>query len=170
MDFMQLAQERYSLRKFLKTPVKKEHLDAILKAGHLAPTACNKQPQKIYVLESEAALTKLDGCTKCRFEAPLALLVCADENACWVRRYDGAKSGEVDASIVTTHLMLAAQEQGVGSLWVMAFDPAAVKEAYALPEGITPVAILMLGYPDPAAEPAPLHSTFRDEEEIVSYL
>ena len=53
MDFLKLARERYSVRKFTSEAVESEKLDAVLEAGRLAPTACNNQPQRILVLQLE---------------------------------------------------------------------------------------------------------------------
>ena len=60
MDFTELAQARYSVRKFSDKAVEPEVLKRILEAGLLAPTAKNNQPQRIYVLQSKEALDKLD--------------------------------------------------------------------------------------------------------------
>ena len=56
MDFEKLSAERYSLRKFDTRPVEQEKLDLILEAGRNAPTAHNKQPQRIFVFRSPEAL------------------------------------------------------------------------------------------------------------------
>ena len=56
MDFLKLAKERYSVRKFSDKKVEREKLDAILEAGRCAPTAVNYQPQRVLVLESPEAL------------------------------------------------------------------------------------------------------------------
>ena len=61
MDFTTLAAARYSVRDFANTPVSKQELDAVLEAGSLAPTACNLQPQRIYILQSDAALSAIRG-------------------------------------------------------------------------------------------------------------
>lgn len=170
MDFLDLAAQRYSVRKFLDRPVEKETIEQILKAGHLAPTACNLQPQKIFVLESTQAMEKLRACTKCHFDAPMAMLVCCDKRLSWKRKFDGKDSGEIDASIVTTHMMLAAAALGVGTTWVMYFDAQAVRERFALEEDVEPVAILVMGYPAPDAQPYPGHGQFRPAQEIVKIL
>ena len=125
----------------------------ILEAGRVAPTACNNQPQRIKVVTSAEDLAKIDECTPCRFGAPVVLLICYDKKTCWKRSFDGALSGEVDASIVTTHLMLAAQDLGLGSCWVMHFNPAKTKELFALPDTMIPVAMLPIGYPAEGAAP-----------------
>lgn len=157
MSFIKLAEERYSLRTFSNKPVEKEKLDLVLRAGQLSPTACNNQPQRILVIESEEALEKLKKCTKYHFNAPMALLVCYDKNASWKRSYDGDDSGVVDASIVATHMMLQAAEIGLGTTWVGYFDPALIIKEYELPENYVPVALLPIGYPSVDAKPSSGH-------------
>lgn len=169
MDFLTLAEKRYSVRKFKNEHLSAEVIEKILKAGHLAPTGCNYQPQRILVLNSDEAIAKLKLCTKCHFDAPTAMLVCYNKNECWTRKYDGAVSGPIDASIVTTHMMLEAAEIGVGSTWVMHFDPFKMREEFNIPDEIEPVALLVMGYPADDAEPMHLHGEYRDEDEIVVY-
>ena len=169
-SFLDLAAQRYSVRKFRNEPVEQEAIDKILAAGHLAPTGCNYQPQRILVIRSEAAMEKLRGCTKCHFGAPMAMLICYNKNECWVRKYDGESCGWTDASIVTTHMMLEAAELGVGTTWVMHFDPFAVRREFGLADELIPVALLVMGYPAEDCEPASLHISFRPMEEIVSFL
>lgn len=170
MDFLQLAADRYSVRKFKDTPVPREIVDKILKAGQLAPTACNFQPQKILAVCSVEGLQKLKKCTDCHFNAPLAMIVCNDGSRSWTRPFDGKSSGDVDASIVTTHMMLEAAELGLGSTWVMYFKPDAVTAEFGLPEGIEPIAILPMGYPAEDAAPSPKHGETRPMEEMVKFV
>ena len=169
MDFLELAARRYSVRKFREEKVRQEDLDKILKAGMLAPTAHNDQPQRILVINSDEALEKLKKCTACHFNAPTALLICSDKDACWTRKYDGKKSYDIDAAIVTTHMMLEAENIGVGTTWVMHFRPQVVREEFALPDNYEASAMLMMGYPAPDAEPYPDHFEFKDEKELVFY-
>lgn len=169
MNFFELAEKRYSVRKFKDSHLPQNVIDEILKAGHLAPTGCNYQPQRILVLNSDESAEKLKGCTKCHFNAPCAMLVCYNKEECWTRKYDGAQSGIVDASIVTTHMMLAATELGIGSTWVMHFDPEAMRGTFNIPKNIEPVALLVMGYPADDAAPLNLHSEFRDMRDLVKY-
>ena len=170
MEFLQLAADRYSVRKFKDAPVPREIVDKILKAGQLAPTACNFQPQKILAVCSAEGLDKLKKCTECHFNAPMALIVCNDFSRSWTRPFDKKSSGDVDASIVTTHMMLEAAELGIGSTWVMFFKPDAVKVEFELPEGVEPVAILPMGYPADDAVPAPKHAETRAIEDMVQFV
>lgn len=168
-DFLTLAQARYSCRRFAETPVSDDDLQYILEAGRVAPTACNRQPQRVHVLRSGEALAKLRLCTRCHFGCSVALLVCYDVRESWKRGYDGQDSGWVDASIVTTHMMLAAHEKGIENTWVMHFDPAAVREQFALPENEIPVAILVMGHPAEEAAPGPMHADNKPLEDTVTY-
>lgn len=108
-------------------------------------------------------------CTKCHFNAPTAMLVCHNKDESWKRPYDGALSSSVDAVIVATHMMLAAQQEGVGSCWVMHFNPLAMREKFNIPENIEPTALLVMGYPSSDAEPLDLHFSTRPMEEVVFY-
>jgi nitroreductase len=169
MNFINLAEERYSLRTFSNKPVEKEKLDLVLRAGQVSPTACNNQPQRILVIENEEALEKLKKCTKYHFNAPMALLVCYDKNVSWKRAFDGDDSGVVDASIVATHMMLQAAEIGLGTTWVGFFDPALIIKEFNLPGNFVPVALLPIGYPSEDAKPFPGHNQRNSIEESVFY-
>ena len=140
MEFEKLIKERYSVRKFKSEHLSKEVIDKILSAGHLAPTGCNNQPQRILVLNTDESIEKLKECTRCHFDAPTAMLICCNLNESWKRPYDGALSAPIDAVIVTTHLMLSAKNEGVGSCWVMHFNPEAMKNQFNIPEEFQPVA------------------------------
>ena len=90
-DFLDLAQARYSVRKFLDKKVPKDIIEKILKAGMLAPTGCNNQPQRIIVVESAAGLAKIKECTRCHFDAPLVFIISYNKEECWTRPYDGTQ-------------------------------------------------------------------------------
>lgn len=169
MDFLKLAKDRYSVRKFTNIRLEKEVIDKIIEAGHLAPTGCNFQPQRILVLNTKESIEKLKSCTRCHFDAPTAMLVCYNKNECWTRKYDGENCGAIDASIVTTHMMLMAHTLGVGSTWVMSFNPFKMRETFSIPEEIEPVALLVMGYPAKDATPMSLHNEYRPIEETVFF-
>jgi nitroreductase len=170
MDFLELAKTRFSVRKFKNQPVEEEKLKLILQAGHVAPTAANKQPQRILIIQSGEALEKLKQCTGSHFNAPLALLVCYDKDTTWVRvRFDQKNSGDVDASIVTTHMMLEAANIGIGSTWVMHFDPEKIRESFHIPQNIEPVALLVMGYAAEDAVPSERHFQKVEQGAVLIY-
>lgn len=167
MEFDKLITDRYSVRKFLPEHLNQDDIDKILEAGHIAPTGCNYQPQRILVLNTDESINKLKNCTKCHFNAPTAMLICYNENESWKRVYDGALSAPVDAVIVTTHMMLKAHDLGIGSCWVMHFNPAAMKEAYNIPENVQPVALLVMGKRAPDSMPIDMHYKKRPIDDVV---
>lgn len=170
MELQTLVKNRWSVRKFKDEVLPDEVMAQILEAGRVAPTACNFQPQRVFVIRSAEAMEKVKKCTRCHFNAPVVLLVCCDHAVSWKRKYDGADSGVVDASIVTTHMMLAAEELGVGSCWVMHFNPAVLCSELALPENLEPVALLPMGYPAEDAEPIAMHFQRKTLDELVQEL
>lgn len=169
MDFLQLAKERYSVRKFSNKKVEREKLYLILEAGRIAPTAVNYQPQRILVIESDESLNKLKECTPYHFNAPLSLLVCYDSNVSWKRSYDNKDMGDVDASIVTTQMMLEIANLGLGTTWVGHFSPDIIRQKFKIPENIIPVALLPIGYPCENSEPHKLHNIRKDINETTFF-
>ena len=169
MTFQELAKNRYSVRSFRETPIATEHMDLILEAGRVAPTACNFQPQKIYVARSAEAREKLASVCRCTFGAPVILVVGYDRTRDWKNKLmPGLTSGETDAAIVCTHMMLQAADLGIGSCWVGYFNPEQVAEVLDLPENITVTALLPMGYPAENAAPLPLHSQYRELADTVA--
>ena len=159
MDFLKLAEKRYSCRKCQDKPVEEEKINSLLKAAQLAPTAVNFQPQRILVLTDEDKIESLDTnkCTRYTFNAPLIMVVCYDTEKSWKRKFDGEDEGIVDASIVTTHIMLEATALGLASTWVGSFNPAIAKSVLNIPDSYNVVALLPIGYP--AEEPSDKHTT-----------
>ena len=168
MDFLELAKERYSVRMYSNQPIEKEKINRILEAGRVAPTAHNNQPQRIYVIQSEEAREKVKKCTRYSFSAPCILLICYNEDESWYGPDN--KLGSIDASIVTTHMIMEATELGLGTVWVGSFNAEIAKSEFALPKNIIPVAFLPVGYPAEMAKPSPMHANRKDMSETVSYL
>ena len=168
MTFQELAHERYSVRNFLDAPIEEEKMSLILDAGRVAPTACNFQPQRIYVAKSAESRAKLAQVCRCTFGAPVILVVCYDRERDWKNKLmPGYESGETDAAIVCTHMMLQAFELGIGSCWVGYFNANDVASALNLPENLTVSALLPIGYPAENAAPLPLHNQYRDFADTI---
>ena len=89
------------------------------------------------------------------------MVVCGLTDQAWVRPQDGHNMAEIDVSIATTQMMLAAWEQGVGSCWITWFDPAVVGAEFNLPANVAPVNILARGYADGPVQSASRHETAR---------
>ena len=170
MEFNDVIKNRYSCKKYSDKKVEEDKLNAILEAGRLAPTAKNLQEQHVYVVQSEEALAKIDANTPCRYGAPVVLVVAFDKNN--VFTYPGGKrdSGVEDATIVATHITLAAANEGVDSCWVNYFDPDKLAADLGLPENEEILMVLDLGYAAVGAGPLENHFNRKDLSETVSYL
>ena len=169
MDFLSLAKKRYACRKYAPAKVEQEKLDIILEAGRVAPTGANRQPQRLVVVQSKEGMERLARCTRV-FGVSTVVFVCADNSEAWTRKYDGKRIGDIDASIVTDHMMLAAASLGLDTLWICMFKPEAVREEFGLPDTVEPVNILLIGYGADAPASPDRHATLRKPlEETVFY-
>ncbi|MEW6423305.1 MAG: nitroreductase family protein [Bacillota bacterium] len=145
MSFLELAKRRYSVRKYEARQVEEEKLMKILEAGRVAPTAVNYQPQRLIVVREKAGLEKLKKAANV-YDAPLAIIVCADHNSAWKRPFDNKSTVDIDASIVTDHMMLQATELGLGTVWICYFKPDVLRKEFNIPDNVEPVNILAIGY------------------------
>jgi len=168
MSFEDLVKKRTSIRKFKDEQIKKEELDKILEISNLAPTAKNLQPQKIYVVESSDGLEKIDLVSPCRYGAKTVLIVCSDKNIAFSS--NDHSTYEIDASIVATHIILAAASINVGSVWVEMFDSKKTKELFNIDESIYPICLIPLGYASDDYIGNPMHNVKKDLNEIVKYI
>ena len=170
-DFLKLARDRFAVRSFKSDAVEEEKLDAILEAARLAPTACNNQPQKIFVVKSPEMREALASVCPCTFNAPVIFVV----------GYDVSRSakgmvhpthdfGDTDAAIVCTHMMLEAKDLGLGSCWVGYFSDEKVRSVLGIDDGIRIRDLLPVGYPADDAVPAPKHLESRELSDMVTVL
>ena len=170
MEFNDVITGRYSCRKYSNKQISEELLTKILEAGRLAPTAKNLQEQHIYVVRSEKGLEKIDQLTPYRYDANTVLIICYDKNNVYVYPGKEKDSGVEDASIVATHIMLAAYNEGISSCWLNVFNPKDVSKAFNIPENEEVVLMLDLGYAREDSRPASLHYKSKELSEMVDYI
>ncbi len=164
----QLMADRYSCRNYSDRKLEEGILNQVLEAGRLAPTAKNNQPQKIYVLESDEALAKINALCKSIRGAQTVLMVAVDTDNLFNNPFQpGVNSGDQDAAIVATHMMLEAEKLGLGTCWVNMFSPAEAAKAFGLPENEKVVLLMPIGYKGPEAAPSPRHDERKDLSETT---
>lgn len=169
MDFLELTKKRFSARSYQSDKVEQEKIDYIMECARLAPSAVNYQPWHFLVVISEESKQKLQQCYNREWfaQAPVYIVVCADQSAAWVRKPDHKNHADIDAAIATEHICLAATEMGLGSCWVCNFDLDLLRTSFSMPSSMYPVAIISLGY----VEEQPKHfSTRKEKSEIVTIL
>jgi nitroreductase len=151
MDFTRLINGRESIRSYDPTkPLDKAVMERILDAGRIAPSAANRQPWRFIVASSRDALAAIRRCyAKPWFQdAPHVLAVAGRASEAWTRQ-DGWNSIETDLAIAMDHIVLAAENEGVGTCWIAAFDLLVLRSALALGTEDKVYAITPLGYPRP---------------------
>ncbi len=167
MEFENVIRKRTAVRKFSDKNLEQEKLNKILEAGRLAPTAKNNQPLKIYVVNSEKGLIKIDNASRCRYGAKTVLIVCGNIDEAYHK--GDYSTYEMDACIVTTHMMLEATNIGVDNIWIESFDKNVLRESFNIPSEYIPVCLLPLGYKAVDCPINPLHDRRKNIEEIVEY-
>lgn len=169
MSFLEIAKKRYSVRSYKTQKVEKEKVEKILEAAHVAPTAANLQPVHLLVVQEEEGLAKVNKAAN-TYGAPLVIIACADSKKAWTRPFDHKQVGDIDASILTDHMMLQATELGLGSVWICYFQPDVLANEFQLPSNLVPVNILAIGYPDEEPQSPERHEKARiPMSELVSY-
>lgn len=167
--YLTLLGHRYSCRKFGATQLTDEELDVILEAARKSPSACNNQPIRLCVVQSEEGLAKVDECTKCRYGAPTVIIAAYDHDASAhpssTYGPETCDFGDIDTSIALTNMENAAAGLGLGTCWVGAFDPSAVRERFNVPESCKLVELLMVGHA--LAAPGPRHAERKAVEEFT---
>jgi len=151
MDFRDVICGRESIRSYDPTrPVDKLVLERILDAGRLAPSAANKQPWRFLLISSRDALVKVKRCYNRPWfqDAPHVLVVVGKVGDAWTRQ-DGYNSIETDVAIAMDHMVLAAENEGVGTCWIAAYDPTVLRTALGLGADERVYTVTPLGYPRP---------------------
>jgi len=172
MEFSELIRTRESIRNYDPSrPVPVEILEKILEAARLAPTACNNQPVKFLVVSSAPVLEKVKQCYNREWfkDAPHIIVASGFKDKAWNRSYDGYNSVETDVAIAMTHIILAAENEGVGACWVAAFDPSKLQEVIKPDDNQAIFGLIPLGYQKPGFRKSSAKKRKR-LEEIAAFI
>ncbi len=170
-DFFATVRHRHSVRKYqTDMPVEREKLHAILEMACAAPSAGDLQAYHIIVVTAQSDRDALRAVAENQAfisEAPVCLVFCTD--AARSAQHFGARGETLytiqDASIAAAYAQLAIVAAGMGSTWVGNFAAKQVQQILGIPETLTPVALLSMGYP---AE-LPEMTGRRRIDEVVTY-
>ncbi|MGA2613666.1 MAG: nitroreductase family protein [Spirochaetia bacterium] len=171
MDFRDVICGRESVRSYDPTkPVEKLVLERILEAGRVAPSAANKQPWRFLLVSSRENLLKVKRCYARPWfqDAPHMLVVVGKVGDAWTRQ-DGYNSIETDVAIAMDHMVLAAENEGVGTCWIAAYDPGVLRAALGLGPDERVYTISPLGYPR-SGYARKIRKERKALSEVVTYL
>lgn len=129
----------------------------MLEAARLAPSACNKQPWRFVVVESENLRRRLVD-EAFRVGIPMrwalkagAIIALGMEKSVITHKVAPKISGVdyplLDLGIAGEHLVLQAEELGLGTCWIGWIRPKAVQQIVEWPNSIKPVALIAVGWP-----------------------
>ncbi len=168
MKVLEVIRNRRSVRKYKDKPIPEEALLRVLEAARLAPSGSNLQPWKFIIVKDKTLKEKLAQASARQFfmaEAPIIIVGCGFPDNCYARMGRYMKSWSVDVTIALDHLILQAQEEGLGTCWIGAFEEEEIKEIRNVPEGVKILALTPLGYP---GEIPPFRGR-KSLDEIISY-
>lgn len=132
MNFLELCEKRYSVRKYSAEAVSDDDLHYVLECARMAQSAVNFQPWKFVVVRSEAAKADIRRCYDREWfaSAPLYIVALRDVKSNWVRSSDGKPHGDIDVAIAVEHICLAAAERGLGTCWVANYDTVLLNQLF----------------------------------------
>ena len=168
MKVLDVIQKRRSVRKYKKDPIPEKALMRVLEAARLAPSGKNIQPWKFIIVKDKALKEKLAQASAGQFfmaEAPIIIVGCGFPDNCYAHMGRYMKSWSVDVTIALEHLILQAQEEGLGTCWIGSFEEEEVKAILNIPENVKVLALTPLGYPDEI----PRFRRRKSLDEIISY-
>ena len=171
---------RFSCRAYKTDPVPKEHLDIILEAARLAPSACNQQPWR-FALALNPEIRRqivekgfLPGIQMTwALDAPV-LVIMGMECSIVTHRLAASISGVdypwIDLGIAGEHLVLAATELGLGTCWIGWIRPKVIRQIVGWPKSIKTSAVITVGYPTETGARSPTTTRRVAMSSIVRWL
>jgi len=168
MKVLEAIQKRRSVRKYKEDPIPEEVLLRVLEAARLAPSGKNFQPWKFIIVKDKALKKKLAEASAGQFfiaRAPIIIVGCGFPDNCYARMGRYMKSWSVDVTIALEHLILQAQEEGLGTCWIGSFEEEEVKAILNVPKEVKVLALTPLGYPDEI----PRFRGRKSLDEIISF-
>lgn len=165
-DFIILAHDRYSCRRFSDKPVESGKIDRIIEAAIAAPTAGDNQAWYVWVVTDEISQAVVRASTPYHFDAPVLLILGVQPEAAGESRMSNINFADIDGGIVGAHMLLEAHDLGLGSLWVGDFNADSIQEAFTETDGYRLVGIFPLGYPADDATPHKKHFVRKPASEI----
>lgn len=150
-EMINLLQELRSCDDFLPRPISWEHVTQIIDAGRLSLSTGNLQNWKfVLVIDNEQKYNIAKACFE-HYEISLAsahIVVCGEPEK--AERYYGSRGKKLytvqNCSMALSSMILQAQELGLSSRWVAAFDEDELCSLLNIPSNVRPQAVLAVGY------------------------
>ena len=177
MEFKTLLKERRSCRVYETSPVTEEQLTAILEAGQWAPNPLNLQPWEFIVIRDGEIKTKIREASEdarqlvmdnggpkwaAKYsagfleEASVLVVVVYNPSKGGLGEFFGQTEGALQAaSACVQNMLLAAADEGLGTLWFTWFEPEKLQSILNIPENLKIAGVIPIGEPKGAMEAPP---------------
>lgn len=168
MSVFEVIQKRRSVRRYKENSIPQEVLLRVLEAARLAPSGKNMQPWRFILVRGKSLKGRLAEASAGQSfiaRAALVIVACGFPDNCYSRLGRYMKSWPVDVAIALEHLVLQAEEEGLGTCWIGSFEEEKVKSILNIPENVKVLALTPLGYPDEK----PSFRGRKSLQEIISY-
>ena len=175
---MKCIEERRSIRKYKEQDISNDILLQILESARLAPSGSNTQPWRFLVVrkeETKKRIVEADHNQKWMLKAPV-FVVCVADVGCRIKESDSLHLDENsslpelkliirDTAIAIEHILLEAQEQGIGTCWTGWYEQQDMREAIGIPDNMYICGVITMGYSAENVSARPRHKM----DDIVMY-
>lgn len=155
--FQSLIRSRRSIRRYLDKSVEREKILTCIEAARLAPSADNVQPWRFLIiddpeLKEQFASEVFSGIyfiSKFAAKAPVLILILARLDIIANRigkQIQNIHFYLIDIGIAGEHIVLQAEELGLGTCWIGWFNPRKTKKFFNIPHKYKIVSLMAMGY------------------------
>lgn len=173
MDVEEAIRSYRSCAQFQPRPLPPEKLKAVLSAARLAPSQRNLQPWRFVVVQDDERKRLLaQACSRGRIvaEAPAAIVAFAVEEDIPITIGGYISAYPLDVAVAIHSLQLAATAEGLGTNWMIDFNEEKVRNVLSVPEGVHPIAVIPVGFPQEAnGHAASSEEGRKSPGEIIAY-
>ncbi|MBO4665414.1 MAG: nitroreductase family protein [Paludibacteraceae bacterium] len=147
-SFLELCRHRRSIRRYTSQPVEHEKIDYMLRCALMSPSGKRRNPWEFYVVTNEATIRAMSPCKEYgsgMFETAMAAIVVAVDASL-------TDTWQADGAIAAEHLLLAAEEQGLGACWCHIYGreeaEQLIRQLAGVPQNLNVLCVISLGYKD----------------------
>ena len=176
-SFLDMVRSRRSIRAYTGRDIKREDLELCVEAARYAPSACNSQPWKFIIVDdrrikdavAKRSLSGLYAMNAFAEEAAAFIIIVSEstELPAWLgKKFRSTDFRRMDIGSACEHVVLQAQELGIGTCILGWFDEGRLKKLLSVPRSKKIELVIALGYPADTKLP---EKRLKEKDEVVSF-
>jgi nitroreductase len=157
MSVKEIIAQRRSIRRYLDKPVEREKILECLEAARLAPSADNVQPWRFLVIDdpelkerfAKEVFSGIYSVSKFAAKAPVLIMILARLDIIANRigkQIQNVRFYLIDTGIAGEHIVLQAEELGLGTCWIGWFNSRKARKVLNIPRKYKIVSLISMGY------------------------